>query len=274
MTPADGTTAADEAKRCCAAVYGSDWARYLLGDSYHPGGLALTDRLGTLLGLGPGPRVLDAAAGTGASAIHLARRFGCRVTGLDLSPANVATATEAAARMGVAALTEFIAGDAESLPFADQSFDAAICECAFCTFPDKPAAAGEFARVLRPGGRVGLSDLTREGTLPRELDGLLAWIACIADARTLPDYEATLRQAGFRIEQTERHDEALRAMTRRIQTKLMGVELLVGLRKLELPNVDLGQARAMARSAAEAVRAGALGYALLTGMRGDLMHGG
>jgi hypothetical protein len=106
------------------------------------------------------------------------------------------------------------------------------------------------------------------------LDGLLAWIACIADARTLPDYEATLRQAGFRIEQSERHDEALRAMTRRIQTKLMGVELLVGLRKLELPNVDLGQARAMARSAAEAVRAGALGYALLTGMRGDLMHGG
>ena len=49
-----------------------------------------------------------------------------------------------------------------------------VCECAFCTFPDKSRAAAEFARVLRSGGRVGISDLTRSGELPGELDGLLA----------------------------------------------------------------------------------------------------
>ncbi len=265
MTPTGDTPTAEEAKRCCATAYGSDWARFLLGDSYHPGGLVLTERLGILLGLEHGTRVLDVAAGTGASAIHLASRFNCEVTGVDLSEANVAAARDAAARSGVTAPMQFVAGDADCLPFPDESFDVVICECAFCTFPDKPTAARELARVLRPGGRVGLSDLTRSGSLPRELDGLLAWIACIADARPLAEYEAYLRQVGFRIDRVERHDEVLQAMVRQIRTKLMGVELLMGLRKLDLPNVDLGQARAMARGAAEAVQAGTLGYALLTG---------
>jgi ubiquinone/menaquinone biosynthesis C-methylase UbiE len=216
--------------------------------------------------------VLDVAAGPGTSAIDLAQHFGCRVTGVDLSEANVAAAQEAAVQAGVATLTHFVAGDAERLPFPDASFDAVICECAFCTFPDKPTAAAEFARVLRSGGRVGLSDLTRHGPLPYELDGLLAWIACIADARPLADYEAYLQDAGFRVDRAEPHDEALRALVQQIRGKLMGVELLVGLRKLDLPKVDLGGARVMARSAAEAVQAGTLGYALLTGTRSALVQ--
>lgn len=267
MTPDGGAVDAQEAKRCCATAYGSDWARLLLGDTYHPGGLALTERLGVVLGLSAGTRVLDVAAGPGASAIYLAQRFGCRMTGIDLSDANVVAAREAAAQAGVGALTRFVAGDAERLPFADADFDAVICECAFCTFPDKATAAGEIARVLRPGGRVGLSDLTRTGSLPRELEGLLAWIACIADAQPLAEYEVCLRHAGFRIDRAERHDEALREMVRQIRTRLMGVELLAGLKQLDLPGVDLGQARSLARSVAEAVQAGTLGYALLAGTR-------
>ena len=62
------------------------------------------------------------------------------------------------------------------------SVDAIICECAFCTFPDKQAAANEFARVLKPGGRVGLSDITREPGPAGELVDLMAWVACLADA--------------------------------------------------------------------------------------------
>ncbi len=84
-----------------------------------------------------------------------------------------------------------------ALTFEDASFDAVICECAFCTFPDKERAAAEFARVLRPGGRVGLSDLTRTGPLPDELEGLLAWVACIADARPVEEYAHFLTAAGI-----------------------------------------------------------------------------
>src|SRR4051812_38201157 len=143
-------------KACCAAAYESDWARLLLGDSFHPGGLALTERLGRLLGLGPTDRVLDVACGPGTSALHLAATFGCRVVGVDLGAANLARAAAEAERRGLAALATFEPGDAERLPFPAASFDAVVCECSFCLFPAKTVAAAEFARVLRPGGRLGL----------------------------------------------------------------------------------------------------------------------
>src|SRR5712692_8556649 len=76
---------ADEVKACCAAAYASDWARHLLGELFHPGGLALTKRLGTLLDLGRGKRLLDVAAGKGASAIFLGQQCGCEVIGVEYS---------------------------------------------------------------------------------------------------------------------------------------------------------------------------------------------
>src|SRR5262245_56933568 len=85
-------------KACCADMYAGDWAQLLLGDSLHPGGAALTERLGDLLGLGPGARVLDVASGRGGSAIHLARHFGSSVLGVDYGVRNVRRARDDAAR--------------------------------------------------------------------------------------------------------------------------------------------------------------------------------
>ncbi len=254
-------------KTCCAALYESDWARVLLGDSFHPGGLRLTERLGELLRLGPGCRVLDVASGRGASPIHLARHFGCEVVGVEYSAKAVAEAAAAADTAGVANRVRFAPGDAESLPAADGDFDVVICECAFCTFPDKRAAAAEFARVLRPGGRVGLSDLTRYGALPSELENLLGWIACVGDAQPIDRYAAYLKGAGFVIEDTEPHDDALGEMVSSVRAKLLGAELMVKLNTLELPGVDLEQAKQVARAAAEAVRKGTLGYAIIIGTK-------
>lgn len=79
----------EAAKQCCADLYASDWAKLLLGESFHPGGLELTERIGVLLRLGPDSRVLDVAAGRGTSAVFLAQRFGCRVMGVDYSARNV-----------------------------------------------------------------------------------------------------------------------------------------------------------------------------------------
>ncbi len=254
-------------KTCCAALYESDWARLLLGDSFHPGGLTLTERLGTLLGLKPGLRVLDVAAGRGTSAIFLAGRFGCEVIGLDYGAEAVAQANVQAEEAGLAHLVHFEQGDAEALQFAHQTFDAVICECAFCTFPNKPAAAAEFARVLRPGGRVGLSDLTRSGPLPPELDGLLAWVACIADALPVEAYTTTLNQVGFAIELVEPHQAALTEMAQDVRRKLIGAELMIKLKKLAFPIADLEEAKGLARSAGEAIQEGKLGYAIIIGTK-------
>lgn len=258
---------AEELKSCCAALYEKDWVRLLLGDSYHPGGLALTERLGQLLELRPGMRVLDVAAGRGTSALHLAQTFGCEVVGTDLSAEMVRLATERAAEAGLSGLVSFRQGDAERLPFEAAAFDTVLCECAFCTFPDKPTAAQEFVRVLRPEGHVGLSDLTRESRLPAELESLLAWVACIADARPLEEYADHLRTAGCDRLKTEPHHEALAQMLKDIRGRLITAQVLVALKKIELPGVDLAQAQSIARSAEQAIVDGKLGYALIVGRR-------
>lgn len=212
------SVAPEEIKACCAAAYSSSAARFLLGDSFHPGGPALTSLLARALRVGPGDSVVDVACGPGASALQLVRETGCAVIGVDLAP-PAAPADEPRVR--------FMRGDAEALPLADASVDGALCECALCTFPDKSAAAGELARVLRPGGRLALSDLTaRTGELPESLSSLQARVACIADARPLEDIAALLEQAGLVVEQTETHDDALAALLDRIEARLQVATLL------------------------------------------------
>lgn len=260
-------TDAPTIKQCCALLYESAAAKWLLGDSFHPGGLALTERLGVKLSLRAGDRVLDVASGRGTSALYLARRFGCEVVGIDYGRGHVEAAQAEAVARGLSERVSFREADAESLPFADGAFSALVCECAFCTFPDKARAAREFARVLRTGGRVGLSDLTRAGELSRELEGLLAWIACIADAQPVESYVSHLEGAGFLIARIEPHGEALRELVQQVRGRLLAAEVAQGLKKIELPELDFGAARQMAQAAGNAVSRGDLGYVLITAVK-------
>ena len=129
------------------------------------------------------------------------------------------------------------------------------CENCFCS---------EFARLLRQGGRVGISDLTRSADLPKELESLLAWISCLADAQPLQNYVDWFRQAGLVPGTTESHDEALREMVRQVRAKLLAAEVLVGLKKIDLAGIDFTSAKQMASSALDVVEQGRLGYALIT----------
>jgi ubiquinone/menaquinone biosynthesis C-methylase UbiE len=266
------TAQPDTLKRCCASAYETEFARMLLGDSLHPGGLDLTRRLGKLLNLQPGLRVLDVASGKGESAVFLAKEFGCEVIGIDFGPQNVIEATERAAGAGVSRLATFREGDAENMQFPSAVFDRVICECAFCTFPDRAAASREFSRVLCADGRIGISDLTRRGEVPVELSGLLAWISCIADARPISEYIADLETASFEAVTVEAHDNCLLQMARDVQTRLLGLEVLTGLKQLNLPGVDLTQAKQFARSAMTAIQEGAFGYSVIVAGRSG--HGG
>ena len=253
-------------KACCVALYDSDWATLLLGDSYHPGKLKLTERLGELLDLKPGDKVLDVASGLGTSAIYLAERFGCQVVGVDFSESIVEQANSKAADVGLSNLVHFEQGDAEGLLFEDRMFDALICECAFCTFPSKDIAARQFWRVLRSGGRIGLSDLTLSGPLPSELNNLMAWVACIADAQPIEEYTRILNTAGFSIKQVEKQDAELAELIEEIRGKLLVAELMVKLKKLEFPDwIDFDEVGRLAQITAETVNQGRLGYALITG---------
>jgi SAM-dependent methyltransferase len=257
-----------EIKICCATFYASDVVHMLLGDTLHPGGLELTYHLGEALGLGKEDQVLDVACGRGASATGLADRFGCHVMGLDYGPENVAAAEESAAARGVGHLTAFRTGDAEGLPFDDGSFDAVISECSFCTFPNKTAAAAEMARVLRPGGRLGLTDITMTGELPDDMRSLLAWVACVAGAGSPEQYTMLLGEAGFTDFAVEDHGAALLNMITDIRRRFLAVELAAGLGRISLEGIDLSEGKRLAQRAVELIQRGDLGYTLIAGRKG------
>ena len=134
-------------KSCCAALYQLEPVRLLLGDTLHPGGLALTHRLGKLAGLKRDERVLDLACGRGASALAVARSFHCQVVGLDLGREGLVESMPLGKESVADGRVSFLLGDAEMLPFPPGSFDAVLCECSLSLFPDKAQGVGEVARL-------------------------------------------------------------------------------------------------------------------------------
>jgi arsenite methyltransferase len=259
------TSSAEAIKACCAAAYASPVARWLLGSSFHPGGAALTGRLIRSLSVGPRETVADVACGLGASSLQLAGETGCRVVGIDLSPDTVDAARRAAEDAGLADSARFLVGDAEALPLEDASVDGVLCECSLCTFPDRQAAAAELARVLKPGGRLALADVTADPErLPAALRTLDAWIACLADGRPLAALVELLAGAGLVVKTVERHDDALARLLDRVDARLRlarvafapeGAPALVG-RGLEL----VAEAR-------RSVELGVLGYGVVVARR-------
>jgi SAM-dependent methyltransferase len=253
---------AHEIKTCCATFYQSGIVRLLLGDVLHPGGLELTGYLGTVVGLRSEDKVLDIACGRGASVVYLAKRFGCHVTGLDYGQDNILSAQNQASLEKVSHLTTFGKGDAERLPFEDGSFDAVISECSFCTFPDKTTAAQEMARVIRRHGRLGMTDVTINGSLPEDIQSLLGWVVCLTGAGSSELYVSILEGAGFGDFMVEDKRDSLLEMVDDMRRKLLGVELAIGLGQLELPDINLTKAKHLAQRSIELIENGVIGYTL------------
>jgi arsenite methyltransferase len=149
--------------------------------------------------LKPGEVVLDLGSGGGTDAMAAAARVspGGTVIGLDSSEEMLAMASAGAVKVGASNI-QFLKGDLEAVPLPDESVDVIISNCAVNLAPDKDRALGEAFRVLRPGGRLAISDIVTRVPVPVPLkESLSAWAACIGGALSEDEYRDRLDAAGF-----------------------------------------------------------------------------
>lgn len=214
-------------KACCADLYESPWAREILGDPLHPGGLALTNRLGRLMNIGRDHWVADLASARGTSAMAISRAFHCRVVGVEFGAEPVVEAHAIARESADSTRGFFLRGDAEAPPLATGRFAGVVCECSLSLFPDKPAAVAEAARLLQPGGRLGISDFAvTPGTLPTELQGTIGQILCLAQALDVNGYVRLLQEAGLTVAHQEDASDQVVKILDDVDTKLAALPLL------------------------------------------------
>jgi len=132
-------------------------------DEFHTGGIEATAALLTPLGLTPATTVLDIGCGIGGTARFIAEAYGCKVTGIDLTPAFVEVGMALTDMVGLSGKVTLVTGSALDLPFADASFDLVTMMHVGMNIEDKPRLFAEVTRVLAPGGRFALFDIMMAG---------------------------------------------------------------------------------------------------------------
>lgn len=158
-----------------------------------------------------GETVLDLGSGGGIDVLLSARRVGPDgfAYGLDMTPEMLELARRNAAEAG-ADNVEFLQGYIEEIPLPDEAVDVIISNCVINLSADKEAVFAEMQRVLRPGGRIGISDIVADDALtPEERAERGSWVGCIAGALSVTEYTEGLEAAGFAdISLTPTHDVA------------------------------------------------------------------
>src|SRR5690349_3711306 len=153
----------------------------------------------TIAALHPGETVLDLGSGGGIDCFLAARQVGPDgyVIGVDMTPAMLEKANANKAKMGLTNV-EFRQGQIEALPVADNSIDVIMSNCVINLTPDKAPVFREAFRVLKPGGRLAVSDIVTEGEFSPELRADTArWAECVTGAIDSDEYLALIRAAGF-----------------------------------------------------------------------------
>lgn len=153
----------------------------------------------TIANLQAGETVVDLGSGGGLDCFLASQRVGPagRVIGVDMTPEMLAKARGNAERLGFQNV-EFREGYIEHLPVGEGEADVVISNCVINLSPDKPQVFRDVYRVLRPGGRISISDIVTNGELPQIVKASMeAWGACVAGALDVQDYAHGLQAAGF-----------------------------------------------------------------------------
>jgi ubiquinone/menaquinone biosynthesis C-methylase UbiE len=206
-------------------------------DEFHSRRRLATEELTAMLAPVATDHVIDIGSGLGGPSRYLATMCGCRISGVDLTPEFVETATALTARTGLSGRVDFRVGSALDLPFPDASFDCAWSQNVAMNIADRPRYYAEMHRVLRPGGRLAIQDVA--AGIGTALDFPVMWADRpeISFLRTPEDTRAMLEAAGFRVLQwvdntdttlAEAEAERGRAAGSQASPPILGIHVVVG----------------------------------------------
>ena len=175
-----------------------------------------------------GETVLDLGSGGGIDVFLAANKVGDngKVIGVDMTPEMIETAVKNSQKGGYTNV-EFKLGEIENLPLEENTIDVIISNCVINLTPDKNNAYREVYRVLKPGGRILVSDLVTEGFIPEEIRrNFQAWSECVGGAMEKQDYLNTIKNAGFKeVEILEQHFFTENDMDERLIGKITSIQL-------------------------------------------------
>lgn len=221
------------------AAAGKDVARLGIDDlapvdEFHVGGRAATEVLAAELKLAAGMKLLDIGSGLGGTARYLAARYGCDVTGIDLTEDFVAVANALAARVGLGRRVRYVHGSAADLPFPPAAFAGATMLHTGMNIADKAPVFRGVRRVLEPGGFFAIYDIMAEADLAA-LAYPQPWASTAATSFVEPAarYAACLAEAGFTLTYQRRRRDLADAFFARLRTTVasappLGLHLVMG----------------------------------------------
>jgi ubiquinone/menaquinone biosynthesis C-methylase UbiE len=174
----------------------------------HPGGLQATRLMAEKCEISSNMIILDAGCGSGSSSIFLAKRYGCRVVGIDIDPTSLIKAHEKARRKNVLDRVAFRLADLDSLTLQDTMFDGAIFQASLIFCDEKARVIREVSQKISPGGFLGAVELAWKTQPPAEVLAKVKGILCAAaaNAELHDDWKALFENSGLEVENSEIHE--------------------------------------------------------------------